>query len=166
MKLSERELAVVRGKGFCITEKCDQCGKLLNQSFRYTIAQRPEVYCSAFCRGLALFGNRHDARRLATPGRCAYCGGSLQGKKRGAIYCNDVCRMRDARVRERTMTRRPEKSRTLGQSNQHVSSSKTGHLEERIIRAQRPSTGALAGVSNEEGSPVQMELRTTGNRAS
>ena len=36
MKLTAAELASVRAHGLCITEKCDGCGKLLNQTFRYT----------------------------------------------------------------------------------------------------------------------------------
>ncbi len=45
MKLPAAELAYVRSQGLYVTEKCDGCSKLLNQSVRYTIKDRPEVYC-------------------------------------------------------------------------------------------------------------------------
>ena len=47
MKLTAAELAFVRGMGLYVTEKCDGCGKLLNQIFRYTIARKSE---GLFCR--------------------------------------------------------------------------------------------------------------------
>ena len=43
MKLTAAELAYVGSQGLYITEKCDGCGKLLNQAFRYTIAGKPEA---------------------------------------------------------------------------------------------------------------------------
>ena len=125
MKLTSAELACVRAQGLYITGKCDGCGKLLNQTVQYTIAGRREVYCSAACRDTAFFSDRHEAKKRATPGKCAYCGGSLKGKKRGALYCDDVCRMRHSRVRERTGTQQVEKSRTPTQSNQGLADAKT-----------------------------------------
>ena len=41
MKLTVAELASVHAQRLYITEKCDGCGKLLNQSFRYTVAGEP-----------------------------------------------------------------------------------------------------------------------------
>ena len=124
MKLTPAELAYVRAKGLYIADKCDGCGKLLNQTVRYTITGKAEVYCSAVCRDFVFFGDRHEAKKQATPGECAYCGGSLSGKKRGALYCNDVCRMRHTRVRERIVTRQVEKSRTPTESNQELAEAK------------------------------------------
>ena len=112
MKLTAAELAAVRRQGFCVTEKCDHCEKLLNQTFRYTIAGKAEAYCSSGCRDLAFFQDPYEATKRCTPGKCVYCGGSLKGKKRGALYCDNVCRMRHTRVRERKATRQVEKSRT------------------------------------------------------
>jgi hypothetical protein len=120
MKLSAAELAYVRSQGLYVTEKCDGCRKPLNQTVHYTIAGRREIYCSAACRDTVFFSDRHEVKKRATPGMCAYCGGSLKGKKRGTIYCDDVCRMRHTRVRERMETRQVEKSRTGTQSNQSV----------------------------------------------
>jgi hypothetical protein len=124
VKLTAAELAYVRSPGLYITEKCDGCGKLLNQSFRYTIMDKPEVYCSAKCRDLAFFEEECEAKRWANPRKCAYCGGSLSGKKRGALFCDDICRMRPDRVRERTGTRQGEKSRTPTESNQELKEAK------------------------------------------
>lgn len=94
MKLTAAELAYVCSQGLHTTEKCGDCGKALDQSFGYTIAGEPEVYCSAACRDLAFFGDYHEAKERSTPGKCAYCSGSLNGRKRGTLYCDDVCRMR------------------------------------------------------------------------
>lgn len=97
MRLTGQELTYVRAKGAHITEKCDGCGKLLNQSFRFTIAGRPEMFCCAVCRDSAYFGNPEAAKRHAAPGRCAFCGGSLATKRRGTLYCGPQCRRRDAK---------------------------------------------------------------------
>ena len=51
-----------------ITEKCDGCGELLNQTVRWTITGQPEVYCSAECRDLAFFEGRREVKMRATPG--------------------------------------------------------------------------------------------------
>ena len=97
MRLTPGELGHVRSFGLYITEKCDKCGKLLNQTFRYTIAEESEVYCSALCRDSVFLGNEEGARRRTKPGACAYCGGSLSAKRRGALYCSDRCRQRDTK---------------------------------------------------------------------
>ena len=97
MKLNDQELAYVRSQGVCVAEKCDTCGKLLNQALRYTIANKPEVYCSAACRDFVFFEDRHEAAKHATPGICAFCGGLLQDKRCGAVYCSDKCRKRAER---------------------------------------------------------------------
>ena len=76
MKLTTSELVHVRAQGLYITEKCDGCGKLLNQTFRYTRAGKPEAYCSAAWRDLVFFGDRREARKHSAPGKCAYCGHS------------------------------------------------------------------------------------------
>ena len=94
MKLTAAEVAHVRNKGLCITEKCDARGKLLNQTFLYTIAGNPEVDCSPACRDLVFFGNRREAIKHSTPGKCVYCGASLEGMRRGALYCTEDGRYR------------------------------------------------------------------------
>jgi len=92
MRLTAAEVARVRSQGLYITEKCDACGKLLNLTVCYTIAGRPEVYCSSICRDTTLFNDLHQAKKHATPGKCAYCGGRLTWKKRGSLFCDDTCR--------------------------------------------------------------------------
>jgi hypothetical protein len=98
MKLTAAELACLRSQGVYIIEKCDGCGTLLNQTFRYTRAGKPEAYCSAACRDLVFFGDRREARKHSTPGKCVYCGATLEGKRRGALYCDEVCKKRVART--------------------------------------------------------------------
>jgi len=126
VKLTPAELAYVRSQGLYITEKCDGCGKLLNQSVRWTITGRPEVYCSAECRDLAFFEDRREESKGAGERRCANCGASLQTKKRGAVYCDDVCRKRATRTNTCTTTGKVEKSRTPTQQNQELAEAKIG----------------------------------------
>ena len=78
MELSTPELVCVRSQGLRVTEKCDGCGKLLNQTVRYTIAGKPEVYCSAGCRDLAFFRDHREAKKHSTPGKCVACGTPTQ----------------------------------------------------------------------------------------
>jgi hypothetical protein len=132
VKLATVELSFVHKLGLHITEKCDGCGNLLNRTVRYSIAGRPEVYCSAPCRDLVFFGDRREAKKHATPGKCAYCGGSLKGKKRGSIYCDDACRKAHSRKIRHITAGEVEKSRTPGVSNQQVTGVKTGEQGNRI----------------------------------
>jgi hypothetical protein len=83
MKLTSAELVSVRAQGLFLTQKCDGCGKALNQTFRYTIAGRPEAFCSALCRDNAFFADRREARKHSKPGKCVYCRATLEGKRRG-----------------------------------------------------------------------------------
>jgi len=73
VKLTAVELAHVRSQGLYITEKCVGCGKLLNQGVRYTIAGKPEVYCSSGCRDLTFFGDTREVKKRSTPGKCVFC---------------------------------------------------------------------------------------------
>ena len=166
MEISAHELAYVRSQGLYITQLCDGCGRLLNQTVQYTIAGRREVYCSAVCRDTALFSDRHDVKKWATPGKCAYCGGSLKGKKRGAIYCGDVCRMRHSRVRERTGTQQVKGSRTPTQSNQVVGDAKTVEQGNGISGGPHPFKNARGEVAAKIGLPVEVEQTTLGSRSS
>jgi len=69
--------------GVWLNEACDRCGKLLTE-VRYTRKDKPETYCSRLCRdGVARFW-----------GCCDGCGVDLAGKRRGARWCSDTCRMR------------------------------------------------------------------------
>jgi hypothetical protein len=115
MKLAASELGAVCSVGLYITEKCDGCQKLLNQTFRYTIISRPQVYCSAVCRDSVFFGNWNEGRKHSTPGRCAYCRGSLKGKRRGALYCDEICKKALRRKNQRIATAEGQKSGTANQ---------------------------------------------------
>ena len=87
MLLNETERVVLRERGIVVFEKCDRCGKPILESFTWTFAGKPEVYCSQLCRdGVA-----------RTPGKCQYCRSSLDGKRRGTRFCNAKCRMRFVR---------------------------------------------------------------------
>lgn len=132
MKLAAAELLYIRSHGLYITEKCDACGKLLNQTVRYSLANTPGTYCSAICRDTTFFRSRHEAKKHATPGRCAYCGGSLNRKKRGSVFCDDACRKAHGRKTQRITTAEVEKSRTPIESNQRVTNVKIGQQGEGI----------------------------------
>lgn len=108
MKLTPSELMQVRSQGVYVTEKCDGCGKVLNQTFRYAIAGKPEVYCSAVCRDSVFFGSVEKAVKHSRPGRCVACGASLADKRRGALYCDDGCRKRHARLNNAASRNNPD----------------------------------------------------------
>lgn len=112
MKLSTAELADVRSHGFYITEKCDGCGKLLNQTVCYMIAGRPEVFCSAECRDVVFFGDLKLAKKHAASRICSFCGASLHDRNRGALYCSDRCRKRYARKQNAGTSKNPDSALT------------------------------------------------------
>jgi hypothetical protein len=51
MKVTSAEFAYVRPQNLYNTVKCDGCGKLLNRTVQFVINGKPEVDCSAVCRG-------------------------------------------------------------------------------------------------------------------
>lgn len=83
MKLTDSEIERIRSRGLYITEKCDACGKILNQSHRYTWAGRAEVFCTAACRDKFNLGTKPDQIIQGT--RCFRC----QGRKSpgASLYC-------------------------------------------------------------------------------
>lgn len=104
MNLTPTELAYVRSLGLHIKEKCHACGKLLNQTVRYTIAGRPEVYCSSFCRDRVFFGEKYRARKARpdTTTKCAFCGGTIYGKRGDSVFCSSRCKQASWRVARKT----------------------------------------------------------------
>jgi len=124
MKLTAVELAYVRSLGLYITEKCDGCGKLLNQTVRYSIAGRPEVYCSTACRDRVFFEDEREAEKRASPGRCVSCRASLEGKRRRALYCDEICKKRDSRRAQPYLTAEGKITRTPTQRNQQLAEAK------------------------------------------
>jgi hypothetical protein len=118
MRLAVAELDHLRSQGLFIRDKCDACGKVLNQAFRFTMPDRAQVFCSGQCRDSRFFSNWGDAHKHSTPGRCAYCGASLRNKNRGAIFCDDRCRKAFSRRGPVKSAPRPQKCRTPALSNQ------------------------------------------------
>ena len=147
MKLTAAELTYVRSQGLYITERCDACGKLLNRSFRYTITGKPEVYCSAGCRDLTFFGNPREAKKHSMPEKCLNCGATLEGKRRGALYCDETCKKRAARKGRTELTAEPQITGTATQSNHGVADVKNVDQGNRITKPSHASRIAL-GDSN------------------
>jgi hypothetical protein len=157
MKLTAAELAYVRSYGLFVLGKCDACQRLLNVSVQYTIAGRREIYCSSVCRDGVYFGNPREADKRGTPGRCAYCGGSLEGKKRGSIFCADRCRKAHSRKIQHTAAAEVEKSRTPTQLNERVTSPKTGGQGDCIPSGAQPLKNAPGEVAPKIRLPVEGE---------
>ena len=154
MKLTTTELAFVRSKGLYITKKRDGCGKPLNQSLRYTITGKPEVYCSAACRDFASFEGRREAKKHASPGKCVYFGAGLNGKKRDAIYCDSRCRMRANRTEQRVLGVKGGKSRTATSSDEGLkgdtgrwSRNRTGRNLRSALVAAKPKRPRIANAA-------------------
>ncbi len=124
MTLTPEEQTYVRSQGLYLTAKCDACEAILNQSVRYTIAGKPEVYCSVNCRDRVFFEDQLERKKRSTPGHCVNCKGSLQGKKRDAIYCSESCRKRHSRRNGTIPAGRVKRSRTPNLSNQQLADPK------------------------------------------
>ncbi len=124
MNLTAQELSYIQSQGLYVREKCDSCGAILNQSVRYTIAGKAEVFCSAKCRDAAFFEDQLERKKRSNPGRCANCGGPLQAKRRGAIYCDDICRKRHGQKNGGISTAGGELSRKPNQLNQQLANPK------------------------------------------
>lgn len=138
MNLNAAELASVRLLGLFLTEKCDGCGRVLNQTFRYTIAGRPETFCSALCRDKTFFADTREAQKRSTPGRCVYCRATLEGKRRGALYCDEICRKRAARAGRTESTAEPKTTRTADQLNQWLGDQENGGQGNHIAGEPKP----------------------------
>jgi len=90
MQLTEMQSRkLLRTHGVYVTCACDRCGKILG-AVRYTRRDEPGEWCSEVCRD----GFERKA------GVCQHCGTSLNGKRKQAKYCSDVCRKRQ-QVRDR-----------------------------------------------------------------
>ena len=142
MKLNSAELASVRAMGLFLTEKCDGCGMALNQTFRYTITARPEAFCSALCRDSAFFADRREAQKHSTPGKCVYCKANLEGKRRGALYCDETCKKRAGRIGK---TAEPKITGTPTQSNQRLGNQKNDWQGNRIAGGPKPLGMTVSG---------------------
>ena len=96
MEVTPAELSYVRAQGLHLTEKCDHCGQVLNQTLHYRLNDAdPRTWCSAACQDadMGWGGPRYQARinyRL----RCQReaCGRSFESRRADAEYCSPRCR--------------------------------------------------------------------------
>ena len=84
MKLStEQSYQLLEKYGSYITELCDVCGRGLGP-VRFTRRNESGAWCSRECR---------DGAHAHAPGTCKTCKARLpEGKRRGAMYCDDACK--------------------------------------------------------------------------
>ena len=148
MNLTAQELSYIQSQGLYVREKCDGCGAILNQSVRYTIAGKAEVYCSAKCRDAAFFEDQLERKKRSNPGRCANCGGPLQAKRRGAIYCDEICRKRHGQKNGGISTADGELSRKPNQLNQQVRNPKIAVSTQSLRNQNERSHGPLHAKSS------------------
>jgi hypothetical protein len=86
MRISTRRSYDLLAKhGSYVTEVCDRCGVLIHYMNRFTRRGDRGVWCSRECR---------DGKEAHAPGICRGCSAALNGKRKYAKYCSDVCRMR------------------------------------------------------------------------
>ena len=122
---AEQQAKVFAEHGVCADEACDSCTRVLAE-VRFTRKDRPETYCSLLCRdGVA---------RLK--GRCDGCGVDLAGKRRGARWCSDTCRMRN-RVKDSA-------------NNPKTSAQNIGLTETKIGLGYDPTRAALSSDNPKE----------------
>jgi len=96
MLREELRRRLLADRGIYVTEACDRCGQLLG-SVRYTRKGESGVWCSRECR---------DGAEAHAPGTCKTCGAKLpDGKRRGAMYCDDACRKVAGRSGTRGLSR-------------------------------------------------------------
>lgn len=128
-----------RERGICVHECCNRCGQLLG-AVRYARFGQPGAWCNRQCR---------DGATARTPGTCKTCKARLpEGKRRGAMYCDDACKQ--AAHRLRTDLRR-SKTPKLSVTKTPVYAAFPS--EERAVRSAGPSgpgssaqTAAFAGA--------------------
>ena len=84
MQLSEMQShELLQTHSVYVTEACDRCTRILGP-ICWTVQGQPGVWCSTKCRD----GFDHKAHT------CYGCGVSLNGKRKHARFCSDVCRKR------------------------------------------------------------------------
>lgn len=76
-------------------EICDKCGVVLD-AVRYTRRGDLRVWCSRQCR---------DGIKALEPGKYRKCRAKLpEGKRRGAVFCDDACRKTFRRQKDAVQT--------------------------------------------------------------
>jgi hypothetical protein len=86
MRVTKSDIQALRERGIYLTDSCDRCGTLIHYANRFTRFHSKGAWCSRLCR---------DGVESRDYGTCRNCGQSLQGKRKGTLYCSDTCRMRD-----------------------------------------------------------------------
>jgi len=119
MMLTATELAHVRSQGLSIyiTEKCDACGKLLNQTIRYTIADKPEVYCSAPVETWCCLATA--GRPRSTPRRASVRTAAAASKGRSAAQ-SSVMMCAEKRILEKCNVLRRQESENRGHRHNRI----------------------------------------------
>src|SRR5215468_6632848 len=109
MQLTTKQSYELLAKHGCyVTEACDRCGGIVGV-FPLAAGGRGAVvkyftrhgecgvWCSRECR---------DGGKAHAPGTCKGCGAKLpEGKRRGALYCDDACRKLATRSRTGELSR-------------------------------------------------------------
>jgi hypothetical protein len=90
--------------GMFAREICDKCGQILGPA-RFTRKDEKRVWCSRECR---------DGANAREPKTCGHCRARLpDGKRHGAVFCDDACRKAFQRQNGTLRTSaRPKLSRT------------------------------------------------------
>jgi hypothetical protein len=101
MRLTTRQSCDLLAKHGCyLAEICDRCGQILGP-LRYTRRGDHGVWCSRECR---------DGKEAHTPRTCKHCKAKLpEGKRRGAMYCDDSCKEAAHRSKAAIQTSRARK---------------------------------------------------------
>jgi hypothetical protein len=95
-----------------------------------------------------------------------YCGATLEGKRRGALYCDEICKKRAARAGRARSTAEPQITGTSTQPNQQVPSSENGRQGDCIAGGGQPLKDAPGEVFANSGLPVEVEQATSGSQSS
>jgi hypothetical protein len=137
----EQQAQAFAAYGVRANQACDRCGKVLAE-IHWTRRDMPETYCSRLCRD--------GVER--TNGRCSGCCVDLFGKRRGARWCSDTCRMRN-RVKDSA-----NNPKTLIQ--------KIGLTETEINLGYHPTRTALFTDNPKKNRPQRQLPRTGGCKLS
>jgi len=97
---TEQSYELLEKFGVYVVECCDRCGQVLG-ALRFTRKEESSVWCSRACR---------DGEEAHTPGTCKQCRAKLpEGKRRGAMYCDDSCKEAAHRSKTTVQTSRVRK---------------------------------------------------------
>jgi hypothetical protein len=102
MKLNAGGLEQVRRAGAFVRHRCDECGKVLNESFYYCLKASDDLrWCSRTCQDKAMGWEsktvpEKQSKPTATCQRPG-CGAEFRPSRSDAVYCSTRCRMTDMR---------------------------------------------------------------------